>query len=161
MGPGRELFWAVPACMRACLARGGRRMRTEEQMHGYTHEVGSCVLVASLPKIASISFLKSCLSAAWRVPGKQLYQATPHAFCCERTQMTFSTSHQVTAKSFWQQRGAHIRSEGEDHSVHLTPCGPALWETDVGAKWDRPWHGGVFFHYVINPTEPGSSSVST
>lgn len=60
-------------------------------------------------------------------------------------QMTFSTSHQVTAKSFWQQRGAHIRCEGEAHSEHSAPHGPALWETDVGAKWDRPWQGGVFF----------------
>lgn len=63
--------------------------------------------------------------------------------------MTFSTSHQVTAKSSWQQRGARIRSEGEGHSEHLTPRGPALWETDVGAKWDRPQQGEIFFFYVI------------
>lgn len=65
-----------------------------------------------------------------------------------------STSHQVTAKSFWQQRGANITSEGKDHSKHLTPCSTALWETDVGAKWDTPRQGEVFFPYNgVGPTE--------
>lgn len=60
-----------------------------------------------------------------------------------------STSHQVTAKSFWQQHGANITSEGKEHSEHLTPRSTALWEMDVGAKWDRPKQGEVFFPIMV------------
>lgn len=44
VGQDTELYRAKRVCMRACLARRGRRMRTEKkQMHGCTHDVYSCV----------------------------------------------------------------------------------------------------------------------
>lgn len=135
VGQGAELYRAKRVRMRACLARRGRRMRTEKKRSRCT---GSRMKWIHVSKIWGIGFRKACLSTALRVSGKQLPEPHHLTFCCVKLHVTFSTSHQVTAKSFWQQRGAHIISEGEDHSEHLTPRGPALWATDTEAKWDRP-----------------------
>lgn len=138
VGPGTKLYRAEHVDMRACLAKRGRGMRTAKQMYfRVCIKWFLCVLVVLHPNIVQLR----SHDATWDADS----QATQLTFCCSKAQVTFSISHQVTAKSFWQQCGAHIISKGEAHPEHLTPCGQALWETDVGAKWDRPWRGAVFY----------------